>query len=49
MFLVRREESRSFDMFFGCFWCLEERKTSREVGQEAILQKKWSFSGLRGA
>ena len=31
-FLVKREESRSFDVFF--FFCLEERKKMcREVGQ----------------
>jgi len=39
MLLVKREESRGFDVFFGCimcvFWCLEERKTCRETRQRA--------------
>ena len=38
-FLVKREESRSFDVFF--FFCLEERKKMcREVGQRVENQKK---------
>ena len=34
MLLVKREESRGFDVFLGVvcvFWCLEERKTCRET------------------
>ena len=44
MFLVKREESRNFDMFFGgvlcVFWCLEERKKRVEkLGSKQISEK----------
>ena len=36
MFLVKREESRDFDVFFGVFfgvfWCLEEGKNVERNG-----------------
>ena len=44
MFLVKREESRNFDVFFGgvlcVFWCLEERKKCVEnLGSKQISKK----------
>ena len=44
MFLVKREESRNFDVFFRgvlcVFWCLEERKKCVEkLGSKQISEK----------
>ena len=47
MLLVKREESRGFDVFFGCFscvfWCLEEGKMCEEIKQRAKIGKKNVF------
>ena len=53
MLLVKREESRGFDVFFGCFvcvfWCLEEKKRVEKPGREQEI-RKMSFSfGLKSA
>ena len=43
MFLVKREESRDFDVFFGVFlgffWHLGERKNVESSGQKANFRK----------
>ena len=51
MFLVKREESRNFDVFFGYFLVFkrEKKKMCREAWQKANFKKMWSFFGLRGA
>ena len=52
VFLVKRKESRDFDVFFGVFlgvfWCLGERKKQREqLGKRQISDK--CVSSLSGA
>ena len=40
MFLVKREESRSFDVCFGCFLVFgRDKKHREELGREKILEK----------
>ena len=45
MFLVRREESRGFDVFFGCFVCVfgiwKREKCVEKSGREQIFRKKY--------
>ena len=47
MFLVKREESRDFNVFlwsvFRCFRCLEERKKCRGIGQRENFRKNVSL------
>ena len=54
VFLVKREESRGFDVFFGVFFgcffrCLEERKNVERNWAESKFQKKCVSLGLMGA
>ena len=51
VFLVKREESRDFDVFFGVFLGLflvfrRERKRREELGREQISKKKCVSPGL---
>ena len=52
MFLVKREESRYFDVFFGCFLCVlvfgREKKYVEKLGKEKNSKKKCVFSWLKG-
>ena len=51
MFLVRREESRSFDVFFFSvvfFGVWKKEKMCREAGQKANFRKKCGLSDLGG-
>ena len=39
MFLVKREESRSFDVYFGCFLVFgREKKSVERLGKRQILE-----------
>ena len=43
MFLVKREESRSFDVFFGCFLVFgREKKYVERLGKRQISEKSVS-------
>ena len=51
VFLVKMEESRDFDVFFGVFffWHLEERKNVERNWEKSKFQKKCVSPGLMGA
>ena len=55
MFLVKREESRYFDVFFGCFLCVlvfgREKKYVEKLGREKNSKKMCFFlvEGVPGA
>ena len=53
MFLVKREESRSFDVFLGhffvCFLCLGEGKNVLKNQAKSKIQQKMVSPGLKGA
>ena len=53
MFLVKREESRNFDVFFWCFVCFfvfkKEKKHVKITRQRAQLRKWMVFLCLKGA
>ena len=49
VFLVKREKSRDFDVFFwSVFWCLEERKSVERCWAEGPISEK-CFSSWLGA
>ena len=53
MFLVKREESRGFDVFFGCFVCVfgiwNREKCVEKPEKEQKIRKMSSSPGLKGA
>ena len=51
MFLVKREESRSFDVCFGCFLVFgREKKSVERLDKRRILEKSVSpVCGVPGA
>ena len=43
MFLVKREESRNFDVLFVCFLCLKEKKNEQKASKLSIGTRETSF------